>query len=131
MGGAPAVVHTTARDTLQTGHTMRPSLSLRVQALSTFIGLLSGDELRVDHQLEPGDLQLLNNHCCIHTRTAFLDHEDPDSKRHLLRLWVAPPEAHAWPLPECFAEQYGTTAPGDRGGIRVAGFDACVPLEAE
>ncbi|KAG1678026.1 hypothetical protein FOA52_000822 [Chlamydomonas sp. UWO 241] len=101
------------------------------EALITFVALLSGDELRVDYSLEPGDLQLLNNHCCIHTRTAYVDHEDPAIKRHLLRLWVAPPEEHAWPLPECFAEQYGTTAPGDRGGIRVAGYDACVPLEAE
>ena len=49
------------------------------------------------------------------------------------RLWVAPTseEKGAWPLPECFAEQYGSVVPGERGGIRVQGFDECVPLEAE
>ena len=54
------------------------------------------------------------------------------AKRHLLRMWVAPPrERGAWPLPDCFAQQYGSTEPGERGGIQIAGFTECVPLEAE
>ena len=78
------------------------------------------------------DLQLLNNHCCVHTRTAFVDHEDPELKRHLLRMWVAPPQDKgAWPLPECFAQQYGSVTLGNRGGITIEGFEECIPLEAE
>ena len=37
----------------------------------------------------------------------------------------------AFPLPECFAEQYGSVVPGERGGIRIQGFEDSVPLEAE
>lgn len=32
------------------------------------------DELRLDCFLQPGDIQLLNNHTCLHTRGAFVDH---------------------------------------------------------
>ena len=55
--------------------------------------------------------------------------QEMDRKRHLLRLWVAP--AMDRPLPECYAELYGTTKVGDRGGIRVPGYDLNIPLEAE
>ena len=38
--------------------------------------------------LEPGDIQLLSNHTVIHARTDYVDHPEPDRKRHLLRLWI-------------------------------------------
>uniref|UniRef100_A0A6S8M692 TauD/TfdA-like domain-containing protein n=1 Tax=Dunaliella tertiolecta TaxID=3047 RepID=A0A6S8M692_DUNTE len=105
----------------------------QVQALEAFISACSSDELRVDHWLEPGDLQLLNNHCTVHTRTAFRDPpEDPSRKRHLLRLWVALTEGQACPLAPAYAEVYGSTQIGDRGGIRVKeSQEDCIPLEAE
>lgn len=55
--------------------------------------------------------------------------QELDRKRHLLRLWVAPPVDR--PLPECYAELYGTTKVGDRGGILVKGYDLNIKLEAE
>ena len=42
---------------------------------------------------EPGDIQFLNNHLTLHTRTAFTDWDDTDQKRHLLRLWLSPPNS--------------------------------------
>jgi hypothetical protein len=39
--------------------------------------------------LEPGDIQLLSNHTVLHARTAYVDHEQADRKRHLLRLWLS------------------------------------------
>ncbi|GAX78226.1 hypothetical protein CEUSTIGMA_g5668.t1 [Chlamydomonas eustigma] len=100
------------------------------EALKVFIQLLSSEKFRVDYWLQPGDLQILNNHCCIHTRTAFIDFEEPGLKRHLLRLWAAPKKG--WLLPDCFAEPYGgSTVIGDRGGIQIQGFTDCIPLEAE
>jgi hypothetical protein len=53
----------------------------------------------------------------LHDRTAFEDYPEPERKRHLLRLWLAP--ANARPLPEGFAERFGSVTPGDRGGIAV------------
>ena len=81
--------------------------------------------------LQPGDLQLLNNHTCLHTREAFAD--GPGGRRHLLRLWLSSPLDP--PLPAVYGELYGSDAltPGERGGIRVDGLtlkaeDCYVPL---
>ena len=48
----------------------------------------SSSEFHVDMDLEPGDLQLLSNHAVVHARTDYVDHPEPDRKRHLLRLWI-------------------------------------------
>ena len=45
-------------------------------------------EFFIDMDLEPGDIQLLSNHTVIHARTDYVDHVEPDRKRHLLRLWI-------------------------------------------
>ncbi len=38
--------------------------------------------------LRPGDLQLLNNHVTMHNRTAYVDHPEPERRRHLIRIWL-------------------------------------------
>jgi hypothetical protein len=58
-------------------------------------------------ELQPGDIQLVHNHTILHDRTAFEDYPEPERKRHLLRLWLAPPNAR--PLPEVYAERFGST----------------------
>lgn len=51
-------------------------------------------------------------------------------RRHLLRLWIAPPVER--PLPDAYLEIYGGSVDvGNRGGIKVAGYKPTVPLEAE
>lgn len=42
----------------------------------------------------------------LHARTGCLPAylQEPDEKRHLLRLWMAPPAPYAPPLPQCYAE---------------------------
>jgi hypothetical protein len=39
--------------------------------------------------LEPGDIQIANNLSTLHQRTEYVDFEEPEKKRHLLRLWLA------------------------------------------
>jgi hypothetical protein len=41
--------------------------------------------------LEPGDLQLLNSYVTLHDRTAYDDYDEPERKRHMLRLWLDVP----------------------------------------
>ena len=66
--------------------------------------------------LEPGDMQILNNHVTLHSRTDFEDHEDPARKRLLFRLWLAP--ANSCRLPESWKPAYRAVEPGTvRGGI--------------
>lgn len=70
-------------------------------------------------QLEQGDMQLVNNYVIVHSRTPFEDFDEPDRKRHLLRLWLAVPDSQ--PLPADWAEYFIDTRPGSvRGGLRGA-----------
>jgi hypothetical protein len=47
------------------------------------------ERLCLDMELRPGDLQILNNHTVLHSRTAYRD--DADNARHLLRCWITLP----------------------------------------
>jgi hypothetical protein len=69
--------------------------------------------------LRAGDVQLVHNHTLLHDRTAFTDWPEPERRRHLLRLWLAPPDAR--PLPPAFAQRWGSVVPGGRGGVMQAG----------
>jgi hypothetical protein len=53
---------------------------------------------------------------------------EPERRRHLLRLWIAPQDAQ--PLPPVFAERFWTIQPGERGGITVPPERWIAPLEA-
>ena len=60
------------------------------------LGELAGDpELRLDMTFMPGDIQFLHNHTILHARTGYEDWPEVERKRHLLRLWLAPPGARA------------------------------------
>ena len=52
------------------------------RALDTIQALAETDTYRFDMVLEPGDMQFVNNHVLIHSRTHFEDHEEPDRRRH-------------------------------------------------
>ena len=104
-----------------------------LQAIKIFEDLAWSDELRLDWNLRPGDVQLLSNHTCLHSRAGFVDDpRDPAAQRHLLRLWLAPPGDR--PLPEAYREIMGggSLEPGVRGGIATQQATKLrVPLEAE
>lgn len=51
-------------------------------------------ELCYEMDLEPGDIQFLNNRLILHGRNGYEDAPDADRKRLLLRLWLMIPD---WP----------------------------------
>jgi hypothetical protein len=59
------------------------------ELLDAYDAIAERPEIRLDMDLEPGDVQLVNNHTVIHARTAYVDHEAPAERRHLLRLWLS------------------------------------------
>src|SRR5215212_2829490 len=109
-------------------HEVPPLSPLQIEALDLLDQLANDPKLNLMMELEPGDIQLLHNHTILHDRTAFEDYPDPERKRHLLRLWLAPPGAR--PLPEVYAERFGSITPGDRGGVVVAGAKPTIPFKA-
>ena len=57
-------------------------------AVEAFLAVAGSDELQLRFTLEPGQILWFNNFTHLHARTAFEDWEDPDRRRHLLRLWL-------------------------------------------
>jgi len=104
-----------------------PLSAVQIEALDLFDELANDPDLNLMMELEPGDIQLVHNHTILHDRTAFEDFPERERKRHLLRLWVAPPEAR--PLPAVFAERFGSVTPGTRGGVSVEGSSPTIPFE--
>jgi hypothetical protein len=99
-----------------------------VEALDMFDALTNDRALNMFMEFKPGDVQLVHNHTILHDRTGFEDWPEPERRRHLLRLWLAADKAR--PLPEVFAQRYGSVKIGDRGGIIVRGTKLHAPLEA-
>jgi hypothetical protein len=96
------------------------------EALDMLQELAADPELRLDMNFMPGDIQFLHNHTILHARSGYEDWPEPERKRHLLRLWLAPPRARE--LPPVFAECYGRITAGDRGGIICPGTRLHAPL---
>ena len=61
----------------------------RRETLDLYDEIANSPEFRFDMWLEEGDIQLISNHTVIHSRTGYVDHDDPDERRHLLRLWLS------------------------------------------
>lgn len=86
------------------------------EALDEFDRLVRRPDLSHHMWLEPGDLQIINSHVTLHSRTDFTDDDDPAKKRLLFRLWLAPPDGDR--LPESWRVLYKAVEPGTvRGGI--------------
>ena len=58
------------------------------QALAMLHDAVSEPENHVQFELEPGQIEFLNNARTTHRRTAFIDHDDPALKRHLVRIFL-------------------------------------------
>ena len=91
----------------------RPLGPMEREALDLFETFAEDPEFHFSLRLEPGDLQIVNNHTVLHARTAYQD--GADSGRLLLRTWLA--VADSRPLAPDRAATFGDCRPG-----RVRGF---------
>ena len=66
-------------------------------ALMATLDIFEEDGLSVDFDLEPGQIQFVDNRTLGHSRTAFIDDPDPDRRRHLVRLWMRDHGRRAYP----------------------------------
>ncbi len=102
---------------------------LLLEALDTFSQMAR--DLCYHMDFRPGDIQFLHNHVTVHSRTEFVDYDEPDKKRHLLRLWLATPGGR--PLPAAMWNRYGPHMKAKRpaGGVMLPDTVLKTPLDAE
>ncbi len=93
-----------------------PLSGLALEAVQKVGEIAMSDGIRYDMTFEKGDIQILNNHSVLHSRTAFEDWPEPERKRNLLRMWINQRPDIARPLALQFADRMNT---GPRGGVRV------------
>ena len=58
------------------------------QAVEIMNNFLADPAHRHDFWMERGQIQILNNRSIVHGRTPYIDHEAPEKRRHLVRLWL-------------------------------------------
>ena len=85
--------------------------------------------LYLNMTFEPGDIQLLNNHYIMHSRTSYEDFPQAERRRHLLRLWLACDQGP--PLPAAYFEFMGKTHSGRPNGYQMSGVSLTAPLTPE
>jgi TfdA family taurine catabolism dioxygenase TauD len=82
-----------------------PLTTLEKEALDFLDEQTRRADLRLDMDLQRGDIQLINNYTILHSRTGFVDGPEPHQKRHMLRLWLK--FATPWPLGPDFPSHMG------------------------
>ena len=94
----------------------------RMRALEIFDQIVRRPDLAFSMWLQPGDIQIINSHTTLHSRTAFVDDADPAKQRLLYRLWLAPKDSLR--LPDSWGDWFRSIEPGTvRGGIRGQAYD--------
>ncbi len=94
-----------------------PLTALEQTALDRIAELTLDPQTRFTFEIQPGDLQLLNNHMVLHARSNFIDWPERERRRLLLRLWVNRREGEGRRLAPAFASRYNT---GHRQGVAVS-----------
>ncbi|HYG42397.1 MAG TPA: TauD/TfdA family dioxygenase [Bordetella sp.] len=72
----------------------------QVEALDIFDRLCADPALQLSFSMQPGDIQIGNNYSILHSRTKYVDHDEPERRRHLYRVWLTLENSR--PLPEVF-----------------------------
>lgn len=94
-----------------------PRLTEQQKEAIALVGKVANDpKFHFAMMFEPGDIQLLNNHITMHARTEFEDGDTEETKRHLLRVWLCPPNSRK--LSPGVVDFYRDETPGSlRGGF--------------
>jgi len=79
----------TIRQAAEEGH---PLSAIEAEAMAFVDEVANRPGVFLDMDFRVGDIQLLSNRTILHSRTDYVDHPEPERKRHLLRLWLMMPQ---------------------------------------
>lgn len=132
MPNEDGVVTTYVRSAVRKGQLLDdvPPVTKEQEAAFDIIDALAADpSFHLDMDFEPGDMQFLNNHVILHSRTMYEDHADPANRRHLLRLWLACDDGPSLPRVLIDDAFQGGTKHGRPNGISVPGVAPIATLD--
>jgi hypothetical protein len=72
----------------QRGAHVPPFTPAQEEVMDLLDRLTNDPRFALTMDLREGDMQLLDNHVVLHSRTAYEDHPEPERRRHLFRLWL-------------------------------------------
>jgi len=126
------VVTTYVRSAVRKGQSLDgvPRVTAEQEAAFDAIDALAADPaFHLDMDFTVGDMQFLNNHVILHSRTRYEDHAAPAKRRHLLRLWLACEDGPT--LPNVLVDDafQGGTKHGRPNGISVPGVAPIATLD--
>jgi alpha-ketoglutarate-dependent taurine dioxygenase len=67
------------------------------KSLAALLELFADGTFSFEFDLEPGQMQFVDNRSLGHSRTAFADWPEPAARRHLVRLWLRDRGRRAYP----------------------------------
>jgi hypothetical protein len=78
------------RHYINEGHALAgtPLQGVDLETLEVLESVMARPELQFAFEMEPGDIQFVNNFFILHSRRAYEDYPDPARKRHLKRIWI-------------------------------------------
>jgi hypothetical protein len=81
----------------------------QIEAMDMVDAIALDPAFHLEYQMQPGDLSFVNNFTCFHSRTRYVDQDDPAQRRRMLRLWLTLDQGR--PLPPIFGEtrEWGVT----------------------
>jgi hypothetical protein len=79
---------------------------IQAEALDVFQEISNREELRLEMDFQEGDMQFINNHSILHARQAYEDYDEPERKRHLLRMWIGMTDHRRRQLAPILADRY-------------------------
>ena len=92
-----------------------PLSQLQIDAVQMVKEVASEPDMWVERTFTPGAMLFVHNHTILHLRTEFTDWDEPERKRHLLRIWLSMPNNRE--LPDSFGGFFGDVSAGAlRGG---------------
>jgi hypothetical protein len=65
-----------------------PLNTAQLEAMETLDRLNNDPRFSLTMDLRDGDMQFLNNHVILHSRTTYEDYPEPERRRDLIRLWL-------------------------------------------